>query len=177
MPQIRRMKINTRTVVIALVVGGALWYLTTQTKRVDIGSASISRLKLEGANVRINVKIPIINRSDFPVPISAFLGSLLYNGTQIGITTLVAPTNLVGRGVSTPEFTTVVSIASVLTSTPLLGLLNTLAKKYIGVSIPGMSSEEVIDANTLPKTLAALRIRGTLYVGGLGIDIDQSLSV
>lgn len=170
----RRMK--AKPIVIALVVGGVLWYLLTQTKRVDIGTASISRLKLEGGGLRLNVRLPIINRSDFPVPVSGFLGRLLYNGLEIGSLQQVAPVTLAPRAVSTPEFTTVISYAGLLTSTPLLGILNSLAKKYIGVSLPGIPSDQVLTAGELTNALSALRIQGTLYVGSLGIDINESLT-
>jgi len=170
------MKLNTRTVVIAGVVGLALWYLVGQTKRIDVGAASISRLKLQAGGVRLNIKLPIINRSDFPVPVSGFLGRLLYNGLEIGSLQQVAPVTLQPRSVSIPEFTTVISYIGVATSTPLLGILNSLAFKYLGISLPGISTGEVLDASILANSLKALRIQGTLYVGQIGIDIDESLT-
>lgn len=170
------MKVSKRTIFIGVAVGVALWYLTTQTRRVDIGAAGISWIGREGANVRINVRIPVINRSDFPVSITGFLGALLYNNSQIGTTTLVSQTTLAPRSETSLEFSTVVSILSVATSTPLISILNALAKKLLGVSIPGLPAE-TIDANTLPAALKALRIRGTLYLGAVGIDINEPLTV
>ena len=165
---------TTKTVLIVGVVAIALYYFTTQARRVDVGAAAISRLKLEGANLRINVKIPILNRSDFPVPISGFLGNLLYNGAPIGTTTLVSQTTLEGRSQTTLEFSTVVSLLGVATSTPLLNLLNALAGKYLGVSLPNLPAPTLSD---LTNAVRAIRIRGTLYLGAVGFDIDESLTV
>ena len=170
------MKLNTRTILITGAVGLALYYLVTQTKRIDVGAASISRFKLEGSGVRLNVKLPIINRSDFPVPVSGFLGRILYNGIEIGNLSQVAPVTLQPRSVSTPEFTTKISYLGVATSTPLLAILNTLAARYIGFSLPGAGSVEVLDASVLTNALKSLRIQGTLYVGQFGVDIDEPLT-
>lgn len=167
---------KTKQVVITAAVGLLLWYLVTQTQRFDIGAASVSRLKLETGGIRINVKLPIINRSDFPVPVSGFLGRLLYNGVEIGSLAQVAPVTLTPRSVGIPEFTTVISYAGLATGTPLLALLNTLAKKLLGISIPGIPNTEVLDGTTLPKMLSAMRIVGTVYVGSIGIDINQPLT-
>lgn len=166
---------KVKTILIVGVAGIALWYFITQARRVDLGAASISRLKLEGANLRINVKIPIINRSDFPVPVSGFLGNLLYNGAPIGTTTLVSSATLEGRSQTQLEFSTVVSLLNVATSTPLLSLLNTLAAKYLNISLPGLPT--TTNAVDLVTALKAVRIRGTLYLGAAGFDIDEPLTV
>lgn len=167
---------KTKPVVIALVVGVALYYLVTQTKRVDIGAASISSLKLAASGVRINIRLPIINRSDFPVPVSGFLGRLLYNGIEIGSVQQLAPVQLAPRAVTVPEFTTTISYIGVATSTPLLGILNTLSKKFLNVSLPGVPTDAVLTAGGLAQALSALRIQGTLYVGQIGIDINEPLT-
>ena len=166
---------TTKTILIIGVVGVALWYFTTQARRVDVGAAAISRLRLEGANLRINVKIPVINRSDFPVPISGFLGNLLYNGAPIGTTTLVSQATLQGRSQTTLEFSTSVSLLGVATSTPLLNLLNSLAAKYLSISLPGLpTTTQGVD---LVNAINAIRIRGTLYLGAVGFDINEPLTV
>lgn len=170
------MKLDAKKIVIGGAVIALLWYFLTQSKRVDVGAAAISRLNLEGANLRINVKLPIINRSDIPVPITGFLGSLLYGDAQIGTTTLTGQGTLAGRSQTALEFTTVVSLLSVALSTPLLSILNALAKKYLNVALPGVPADP-LDANTLPNAVKAIRIRGTLYLGALGIDIDEPLTV
>lgn len=165
-----------KTILIVAVAAAALWYFTTQSRRLDIGAASVSSLKLQGANLRINVRIPVINRSDFAVPVSNFLGSLLYGASPIGTTQLTAQTTLPARSQAFLEFSTVVSLLSVATSTPLLGILNGLANKFLGVSLPGIPATTV-DQNTLPDALKSLRIRGTLYLGAVGFDINEPLTV
>lgn len=159
------------------IAGGALvYYFIRQTKRFDVGTASVSSLRIAGGGVQINARLPIINRSNLSVPIQGFLGALLYNGQQIGTTTLKAPVTIAARSVGTPEFLATVSIASVLTNTPLLSLLNSLSQKYLGFSIPGLPSDAPLDPNALQKYLGGLRLRGTLYVGGVSVDIDQALT-
>jgi len=167
------MKVNVGAFIL---VGGLLWWLMRQSGRVDVGTPAISSLRLEGGGVRINLRLPIINRSNIAVPIQGFLGVLLYNGSQIGTTTLTAPTIVQPRAVSEPEFSTFVSVASVLTSTPLLSLLNSLAQKYLGVSIPGIPANTPTDSNSLQKYMSGLRMRGTLYAAGLALDIDEQLT-
>jgi hypothetical protein len=176
MQHIRRMDKNTRTLLIVGLGAGLLLYFRRQFARFDVGSASVSSMKLQGGGVRINVRLPIINRSNIAVPVSGFLGILTYQGQQIGTTILNQPLTIQPRGVAYPEFGTTVSIASVITSTPLLSLLNSLAKKYLGFALPGIPSDAALDANAIDKYLGGLRLRGTLYAAGVSIDIDQNLS-
>lgn len=166
-------KINFGTL---LLIGGAIWWLMRQSGRVDVGQPAITSLRLEGGGLRINLQLPIINRSNIAVPIQGFLGVLLYNGAQIGTTTLAQPTTVQPRAVSQPEFSTFVSLASVLTNTPLLSLLNTLAKKFLGVSLPGIPANIPTDSANLAKYMGGLRMRGTLYAAGLALDIDEQLT-
>jgi hypothetical protein len=154
----------------------AFFYFRKQFARFDVGAAAVSSLRLEGGGVRINVKLPIINRSNIAVPVSGFLGILLYNGQQIGTTVLTQPITIQPRAVATPEFGTTVSISSVLTSTPLLSLLNSLSKKYLGFSLPGIPADAALDPNALAKYMNGLRLKGTLYAAGASIDIDQALT-
>lgn len=166
-----------RNTTIALILGGGLiWYFFRQTRRFDVGAASVSSLKIKGGNVQINVRLPIINRSNLSVPIQGFLGTLFYNGQQIGTTTLFSPVTISPRSVGAPEFSALVSIASVITNTPLLSLLNSLSQKYLGFSLPGIPSDTPLDINAMQKYLGGLRLRGTLYVGGVSLDIDQALT-
>lgn len=167
---------STKTILIVAAVGLGLWYFVSQSRRIDVGAASISKLKLEGGGVRLNIKLPIINRSDFDVPVSDFLGRILYKGAEIGTVQQAAPANLLSRRTSILEFTTLISYLGVATSTPLLDILNSLAQKYLGVSLPGIPSDAATDASVLTNSLRSLRIVGTLYVGQVGIDINEPLT-
>lgn len=173
--EVRRMK--TKNVVLAIGIGLLIWYLVTQTKRFDIGTATISAMSFTGSGIRINVKLPIINRSDIPVPINGFLGRLLYEGAEIGGLSLVQPITIAARSVSVPEFSTTISYLGLALGTPLLRLVNTLLKMLTGVSIPGIPDSEVVNVNTVPALLRAMRVQGTIYVNNVGIDINQPLSV
>ncbi len=166
-----------KDLLLAVGVGLLLWYLVKQTSRFDVGTASISDVAFTGSGIRINVKLPILNRSDIPIPIDGFLGRLLYNGSEIGLLNLVQPITIAARGTSVPEFSTTISYLGLAIGTPLLKLLNTLLRMGTGVSIPGIPDSEVVDINTLPALLRAMRVQGTLYVGGLGVDINQPLGV
>ena len=169
-------RMKTKQVIIAAGVGLLLWYLVKQSGRFDIGAASISRVKLEGSGLRLNVKLPLINRSDFSVPVSGFLGRLLFDGLEVGTVTQTAPVTLAPRAMGIVEFTTVISYVGILTSTPLLALLNSISKKILDLSIPGIPDTQVLNAGELTKMLSRLRIQGTVYAGKLGIDINQALT-
>ena len=167
---------STKTILVVAAVGLGLWYFVSQSRRIDVGAASVSRLKLEGGGVRLNIQLPIINRSDFNVPVSGFLGRLLYNGAEIGTVQQVAGATLLSRRTSILEFTTLISYLGVATSTPLLGILNSLAQEYLNISLPGIPNDTPTDASVLTTSLKSLRIVGTLYVGQVGIDINEPLT-
>lgn len=159
-----------KQIFLAVGVGLALWYFTAQSKRFDIGSAAVTGAKLTGSGIRLNISLPVINRSDFDIPITGFLGQLLFRGSQVGTIQQVASVTLPARSQSAIQFTTTISFLGALG--PLLPLLNSLAKKYIGVSLPGV----VVDPNAPLPALSDLRIMGTLYVNAVAVDINQSLT-
>lgn len=158
------------------LIGVGFLLLRQQLGRFSVGNPSIDSLRLEPGGVLINVKLPIVNRSDIAVPISGFIGVLTYNGTQIGTTYLNQATIIQPRSVSAPVFGTHISMLSVLTSTPLLSLLNSLAQKYLGISIPGIPANKPLEGDAIAKYLGGLRLTGTVYAANLSIDIDKPLT-
>lgn len=145
---------------IVVLVAGGLWWFSRQAGRVDIGSASFSRLKLEKGGIRVNIKIPVLNRSDISARLEGFLGSLQYRGNILSNITLINPTEIPRRTASEPEFTTLLTLGSVA------GEIWTFLQ------------EKVLKGSTgqLPKiNVKDFRVVGTLYVSGISIDINEPL--
>lgn len=146
------------------------FFLFRQTLRIDVGAPSISEIKPAGNGIRIDVKLPILNRSNFSYPVEGFLGTIFYGNTALGNVTLKAPVTIPAHGVATPVFSALISWTAL--ATEVYDALNTA-----GV-IPWLLSK--IGLSTPPAgvslTWKDFKIRGTLYVGNLSIDIDESLT-
>lgn len=156
---------NRNALLTIVLVGGLVWYLAKQSVRIDVGSPGISFFKLSGNGIQINVTLPVLNRSDFTYNIQGFLGSLLYNGSSIGTVTLKQSMPIPARGQAAPEFVTEIGY------TALIGPVAAILNKALGVTIPGFTP----DPSSAAPALSALRIKGTLYVSGLAVDIDEPL--
>ena len=146
------------------------FFLIRQSVKIDIGSPSVSFLQVAGDGIRINVKLPILNRGAIAYPIEGFLGQLLYGGTALGNITLKQPVSIPARGTAAPEFVALINwgalASEVYTALQTAGVVNWLLSK-IGLATP------------TPGTAVAwkdFRVRGTLYVGGIAVDIDQNLA-
>jgi hypothetical protein len=153
-----------------LLVGYAAYWVFTQSRRIDVGTASISRVKLEGGGVRINLKLPILNRGNIRATVQGFLGQIYYGPNPIGVVTLVQPTVIEPNAVSQPEFTALLSYASVG-----MEIASVILDRY---GIPGVTPPPDAGAGTSqPVRLEDFRIRGTLRVADIAIDIDQTIFV
>lgn len=140
----------------ALLLLGGVW-LFRQTRRLDIGAATPSLLRLESGGIRINVKIPILNRSDFSATVQGFLGQLLYGSNNpIGTLTLTRQTAIPARGTAEPEFSVLVPYGSVA------------MEVYDILSAGASGGAQLVRWNDF-------RVRGTLYVSDLAIDIDEPI--
>ena len=147
---------------IVLFLAGGIWWLSRQAQRVDIGSASLSRLKFDKGGIRVNIKMPVLNRSDFSARLDGFLGSLQYKGNILGNISLIQPIEIPRRSPAEPEFTTLLTLGSIA------GELWTFLQN------------KVLKSGTADPKAAAVNIRefrvvGTLYVSGLAIDINEPL--
>lgn len=146
--------------IIIVLLAGGIWWLSRQAARVDIGSASFSRLKLEKGGIRVNVKIPVLNRSDFPAMLDGFLGSLQYKGNILGNITLIKPIEIARRSPSEPEFTTYISLGS------------------LAGEIWAFFQEKLLKTGASPLSavdVKSFRVVGTLYVSGFSVDINEPL--
>lgn len=153
----------------ALVAYAAYWFFS-QSRRIDVGQASISRVKLEGGGIRLNLKLPIMNRGDLRATVQSFLGQLYYGATPIGVVTLVQPTVIEPNAVSTPEFSTILSYAAVG-----MEVAAVIAERY---GIPGITPPAGnTGSGTPPVRLEDFRIRGTLRVADVAVDINQQVFV
>lgn len=147
---------------IILLIAGSVWYFTKQAARIDIGSASLSRLKFDKGGIRVNIKIPVLNRSDLSAKLEGFLGSLQYKGNILSNITLIQPIEIARRSAAEPEFTTLLTLGSIAGE-----LWTFLQTKVLN---PG-----TIDPKTSAVNVREFRVVGTLYVSGVSIDINEPL--
>lgn len=146
------------------------FFLIKQSIRIDVGTPSVSFLELAGNGIRINVRLPILNRSNFDYPIQGFLGLLMYGQTALGNVTLKQPITIQERSTAAPEFSALINYGALASETFQVlkdaGVIDWLLSK-IGLG----------DASKIKQVAwKDFRIRGTLYISGVAIDIDQSLA-
>lgn len=158
------------TLLSVAVVGLVLLFLFKQTVKIDVGSPSVSFLQLSGNGLRLNVKLPILNRSDFSYPIEGFLGLLVYGSTALGNVTLKQPLVIPARSHAEPEFTALIDWGAL--GTEAYGLLKSAGVVDWLLSKIGLGDP----ASIKPVSWNAFSIRGTLYVGGIAVDINQKIA-
>lgn len=147
---------------IVLLIAGGVWYFSKQAQRIDIGGAALSRLKFDKGGIRLNIKIPVLNRSDISAKLEGFLGSLQYKGNILGNISLIQPIEIPRRSPAEPEFTTLLTLGSIA------GELWTFLQNKVLKS--GTSDPKAAAVN-----IREFRVVGTLYVSGLAIDINEPL--
>lgn len=153
-----------------LLVGYVAWWFYRQSLRIDVGNASISRVKLEGNGIRINLKLPIMNRGDLRTTVQGFLGQIFYGPNPIGTVTLVQPVVIEPNAVSQPEFTAVLTYASVGYE-----VISAILTRF---NLPGATPPPSDGSSSAPPVrLEDFRIRGTLRVADLVIDLNQPIFV
>lgn len=119
--------------------------------KISIGGASVRIHKLTFDGVELRIDLPVINESDIPAPVSAFLGQIYYGINPIGLVTLVNPVDLPGFG------------QKVITFAAKLSLLAIGQQVYSILTNP-------------PVDWTKFRIQGTLKIGPLPIDINEPLT-
>lgn len=105
-------KKQTRTILlIGLLAGLAYWISKRTLALISFGSPSLRVHKITLSSIELRVTLPVINQSDVPAPVSAFLGDLFYNNASLGSLTLVNPVTLNGFGKTDLEFKLVSGLA------------------------------------------------------------------
>jgi LEA14-like dessication related protein len=155
-------KKQIKTVVIVGLVGAALYWLSQRTLAlISFGSPSMRIHKVTLNSIDIRITLPIVNQSDIPAPVTAFLGDVFYNGTSLGSLTLVQPVTLPGFGKTTLEFSLVSGLfGSALEILNILTNGNPLAWKT---------------ANYKNLDFSKFLIKGTLKVGNLPFPVQSQL--
>lgn len=156
--------------VIVLLVAGAVWYFFRNSMRIDVGTPTVSFLAAAGNGIRINVKLPILNRGNVAYPIEGFLGQILYGQTALGNVTLKQPVTIPARATAEPEFIALINWGALATET--YGALSASGVVDWILSKIGLGDASKIK----PITWNEFSIRGTLYAGGLSMDINQKLT-
>lgn len=159
-------KKQTRTILLVLLLGGVAYWLSKRTLNKITYSAGGFRVhKLSGAEVEFRVKMTILNQSDIPAPISAFIGQLLYMGSNgpsvLGQLKLVSPAQLPGFGQVELEF----SMKS--------GLLGT-GYELLNILTNG-NPTDISKVNYGNIDTKRFKIIGTLKVGPVPVDINTTL--
>lgn len=151
-----------RTLLWIGALGFLAYNLAKQANRISIGNPIISGLDLVNNGIKIKIKIPVLNRSDFTAEIQGFLGILKYKANTLGNITLSQPVDLPARGTAQPEFTIIIGYGSVLTE--VWDFLQAKLK---------------LTGNPAPGTPALdwkqFRLIGTLWVSGISVDIDEQI--
>jgi len=154
-------KIKTTTLLLLAGLGYLAYYLTSQGGRFDIGNPFLSAIKFEGSGIRINIKLPILNRSDLSLRITGFLGQLLFNNSVIGNISLAQPTEISAFNQNEVEFTTLLSYTGVaMEAWPILSNL---------INGMGLTNEEK------KEMLKSFRVVGTLKFPAGAYDVETTL--
>lgn len=155
-------------------IGLVAWFLLKQSVRIDVGTPSVSYLAAKGNGLTVNIKLPILNRSDLSYPIEGFLGQLRYQENVIGNVMLKNPVTIPARSSANTEFVATIDWGSLASQTYDFlnqgGVINWLLKK---VGLPTGSTNPAEPSVKIDWT--KFNIHGTLYVGGVAVDIDQNL--
>lgn len=164
---------SKNTLLALAIVALVGFFVLKQAVKIDVGTPSVSKLKPSSNGLQIDVKLPILNRSDFSYPIEGFLGQILYGPNALGNVTLKQPITIPARASAEPEFTALLNWSAIATEayTALdkAGVINWLLSK---VGLPTGTTT----ATGAAITWSNFKIHGTLYVGGLAVDIDQPLA-
>lgn len=156
-------KKQVRTLLILGLVAVAIYWISKRTVAlITFGGPSLRVHKVTLDGIELRITLPIKNESDVPAPVSAFLGDLMYNGTSLGVLSLVNPVTLPGFGQTTLEFKlvsglfgTAYEIVNILTNGDPIGGWKNINYKNIDWS--------------------KFTIRGTLKVGAFPVPINTKL--
>ncbi len=155
-------KKQTRTIfLVTLIIGAAYWLSTRTAALISFGSPSMRIHKVTLSEIEMRVTLPVINQSDVPAPVSAFLGNIFYKNSNLGTLTLVNPVQLPGFGQTTLEFRLV------------SGVLGT-AYEIVNILTNGNPLNwQSINYNNV--NWADFTIRGTLKVGQFPVPVNTKL--
>ncbi len=148
--------------IIGLIAGAILWIGQRTVALISFGSPSMRIQKVTLNGIEMRITLPVMNQSDIPAPVSAFLGDLLYNGSSLGVLSLVNPVTLPGFGQTTLEFRLV------------SGLLGT-AYEIVNILTNGDPIGGWKNINYNNVDWSKFTLRGTLKVGALPVPVNTKL--
>lgn len=156
-------KKQIRTLLILGLVAGAIYWFSKRTvSLISFGSPSMRIHKVTLNGIEMRITLPVMNQSDVPAPVSAFLGDLLYNNSSLGVLTLVNPVTLPGFGQTTLEFKLV------------SGLFGT-AYEIVSILTNGDPIGNWKNINYNNVDWSKFTIRGTLKVGAFPVPVNTQL--
>ncbi len=135
---------------IALGIGLVYFIGRRTAAKVSIGAAGVRIHKITLNGIQLRIDLPVINESDIPAPISAFLGQIYYGANAIGLVQLAQPVTLPGFGQAIVPFSADMSLVT-------LG-----QQLYDIISNP-------------PVDWSKFSIKGTLKIGPVPVDVNEKL--
>lgn len=153
---------QARTLLIFGGIAALLYYISTRTAAlISFGSPSMRIHKVTLTELEIRVNLPVINQSDVPAPVTAFLGNIFYQNSNLGTLTLVNPVQLPGFGQTTLEFRLVSGLFGTAYE-----LLNILTKG-------NPLNWQAIDYKNVDWS--QFTVKGTLKVKGIPVPVNTKL--
>lgn len=144
-------KKTQRSILWGLLLVGIVYYIGKRTAaKISIGSAGVRIQKISIGGIQLRIDLPVINESDIPAPVSAFLGQIFYGANPIGLVQLVQPVQVPGFGQVIVPFKADMSLVS------------------LGQQLYDIISKPPVD-------WSKFSIRGTLKIGPLPIDVNEKL--
>ena len=145
---------DKKTLKTVVIVGGALLLVYLIAKRtaakVTVGNPGVRLHKITLNGIELRIELPVLNESDIPAPISAFLGQIYYGANPIGLVKLLHPVDLPGFGQAIVPFSTQLSLVT------------------LGQQLYDMLRNPPID-------WSKFSVKGTLKIGPVPVGIDQQL--
>jgi len=137
-----------------LLIGGFIYVAYLFAKRtaakISIGNAGVRVHSINLGNIQLRIDLPVLNESQIPASVDGFLGQIFYGANSIGTVTLLQSSDIPSFGQTMVKFRADISTISA------------------GLQILQILQNPPIDWQMF-------RIKGTLLVGPLPIDIDQKL--
>lgn len=142
---------NILNLLVVAGIGIALFFLVRRTvAKISVGSAGVRVHKLNLSEIILRIDLPVINESQIPATVTGFLGQIFYGDYQVGVVQLLHQVDIPGFGQAMVQFQANISVVSAL--------------------------QQIYEILTKPPIdWSKFRIRGTLRIGPLPVDIDQKL--
>lgn len=154
-------KINgVNLLLFALAAGVAWFYFVRAPRKISFGTPSVRLHSLRGGKIILHIDLLVINESDIEADVTAFIGQLFYGADSIGIINLLEVAKIPGFGQAVVKMSCEIG---------LVGIASQLMSIIMSDPEPLKNWKTLVD-------WSQFRVRGTLKIEGLPIDIDEPLT-